>query len=40
MKPAVCAPNRLSCEFGRLAKAPDGPQVLTLNILWLQKEGA
>jgi hypothetical protein len=33
-------PSRLSCEPGRLAKAPDGPQVLTVNILWLQKEGA
>jgi hypothetical protein len=33
-------PNHLSWEPGRLAKAPDGPQGLTLNILWLQKEGA
>jgi hypothetical protein len=33
-------PNRLSREPGRLAKAPDGPQVLAVNVLWLQKEGA
>jgi hypothetical protein len=30
-------PNRLSWEPGHLTKAPDGPQVLTLNVLWLQK---
>jgi hypothetical protein len=29
-----------SKEPCRLAKAPDGPQVLILDILWLQKQGA
>jgi hypothetical protein len=27
-------------EPSRFAKAPDGPQTYTLNILWLQEEGA
>jgi hypothetical protein len=37
---APSCPNRPSWEPSRLTKAPDGPQGLTLNVLWLQKEGA
>jgi hypothetical protein len=33
-------PNHPSWEPGRLTKAPDGPQVWALNILWLQERGA
>jgi hypothetical protein len=33
-------PKHHSREPCRLAKAPEGPQILTLYVLWFQKEGA